>query len=612
MTRTRLAQARRAAAAGLLALLTACGGGGNGSTAPATPEPVPPGPLTVPTPPSASGDTTVQAAYQPGVRELSTASGSPQLLQTDAAGTLQFSAAPGAQVGQVLIVAGRAYMVITVDATGTRLGTRAPELGEVFASLRIKASVQDVSATPAAAGRVRPLASPAASGMASTSFSAELGSLGPVGVSYKGQLAMKLNLDLDFSAASGFKTFDLTGDLTFTQTLLLQLLTTAADGSTSKGLELTRFRYVIPQTLGLAQVEVPVMLQTQASGDAKLEMRVIDGDTRAHVALHYDPATGQLQSSNGIDSSAASQAPTGTPAAAKATTSLSLQLKVGPDLQLKVLETVAPLSASLRATLGVSGQMVSDGVSNCVSWKSELGLEATAKLKLGTSGDAQATAATSPWPLGSGGDLSACQTPTPTDPAPTPTPTPTPVDGLELLPLPTGAELLSGYQLVLAVDAVAPDVKSVFNVSTPCWMQPFYDPQAQLLETVQACVHTLQPQVRRADGSLVDVWSSDDWLIRFEGPSTLTCAADLQDPLIGGVRDGVLLTHAQGYFSSTVTYAIAPGAVHTNQFSAVCQMQVTERLTGKRYLLRSPLWGAPAGRAMVSTTYGVIWTWWGN
>ncbi|MFG6440206.1 hypothetical protein [Roseateles sp. LKC17W] len=604
MTRARLTPARRVAAIGLLALLTACGGGSDSAA------PTPPSPLTVPAPPTASGDTTVQAAYQPGVRELSTASGSPQLLHSDAAGTLQFSAAPGAQVGQVLIVAGRAYLVTAVDATGTQVGTRAPELGEVFASLRIKASVQDASALPAStpAGMARPLAS----ATAGTSFSAELGSLGPVGISYKGQLAMKLNLDLDFTAASGFKTFDLTGDLTFTQTLLLQLLTTAADGSTSKGLELTRFRYVIPQTLGLAQVEVPVMLQAQASGDAKLEMRVIAGDTRAHVALHYDPATRQLQSSNRIDASGASQAPTGTPAAAVSTTSLGLQLKAGPDLQLKILETVAPFSASLRANLGVSAQLVATGLRNCLGWKSELGLEVGATLKLGANGDAQASAATAPWLLGGGGDLSACQTPPATDPTPTPTPTPAPVDGLSLLPLPAGAELLSGYQLVLAVDAVAADVRRAFNVDAACWMQPFYGLQAELLETVQACAHTLQPQVRRADGSGVDVWSSDDWLVRFESPSLLACAADLQDPRLGLVRDGVALTHAQGNFANTVTYAIAPGATHTNQFSAVCQLQVTERVTGKRYVLRSPLWVAPAGRLMQAAGYGVIWTWWGN
>ncbi|MFN3862275.1 MAG: hypothetical protein ACK4R2_12490 [Roseateles sp.] len=605
MTRIRLTPARRLAAIGLLALLTACGGGTD-STSPTAPSP-----LTVPTPPAASGDTTVQAVYQPGVRELSTASGSPQLLQSDAAGTLRFSAAPGAQVGQVLIVAGRAYFVTAVDATGTQLGTRAPELGEVFASLRIQASVQDASAMPAStpAGMARPLASASAG----TSFSAELGSLGPVGVSYKGQLAMKLNLDLDFTAASGFKTLDLTGDLTLTQTLLLQLLGTAADGSTSKGLELTRFRYVIPQTLGLAQVEVPVMLQAQASGDAKLEMRVIDGDTRAHVALHYDPATRQLQSSNRIDASAASQAPTGTPAAATSTASLSLQLKVGPDLQLKILETVAPLSASLRANLGVSAQLVATGLRNCLGWKSELGLEASATLKLGANGDAQVAAATAPWSLGSGGDLDACQPPPATDPtpAPTPTPTPAPVDGLSLLPLPAGVELLSGYQLVLAVDAVAADMRS-WGVDTPCWMQPVYSLQAEVLETVQACAHTLQPQVRGADGSLVDRGSNDDWIMRFDGAGTLACAADLQDPLLGLVRDGVPLTHTQGNFAWTVHYAIAPGATHTSQFSAVCQLQVTERVSGKRYVLRSPLWVAPAGRAMVSSTYGVIWTWWGN
>ncbi|MCE4555440.1 hypothetical protein [Pelomonas cellulosilytica] len=601
---------RRSSAALLLALLAACGGGGGTEPPTTTPQPQPASALVVPVPPSASGDTVVQATYQPGVRELGTASGTPQLLQSDIDGGLQFSAAPGAQVGQVLIVAGRAYVVTAVDATGSRLSTRAPELGEVFASLRLKASMQDASAIPAPAGLARPMAS--ATG--STSFAAELGSLGPVGVSYKGQLAMKLNLDLDFTAASGFKTFDLTGDLSFTQTLQLHLQTTAADGSTSKGLELARFRYVIPQTLGLAQVEVPVMLQAQASGDAKMEMRVIDGETRAHVALHYDPASGQLQSSNAIDSSAASQPPTGTPAPAKATTSLGLQLKVGPDLQLRLLETIAPLSASLRANFGVSGQVVSDGLHNCVGWKAELSLEAGAKLRRG-SGDMQASGSTAPWPLGSGGDLAACQAPPATEPGPPPTPpTPgaAPVDGLALLPLPAGAEQLTGYQLVLAVDAVAPDVQTAFNVGTPCWQQPVFDLEAKPLETVQACAHTLQPQLRRADGSGVDVGSSDDWIVRFEGPSTPTCAADLQDPLLGLVRDGVPLTHKQGNFSTTVTYAIAPASMHANQFSAVCQLQITERLTGKRYVLRSPLWVAPAGRLMVSGPYGVLWTWWGN
>lgn len=640
MTRARLTPARRLVAIGLLALLTACGGGGGGDSA----TPTPPSPLMVPIPPAASGDTTVQASYQPGVRELSTASGSPQLLQSDAAGTLRFSAAPGAQVGQVLIVAGRAYLVTAVDASGTQLGTRAPELGEVFSTLRIQASVQDASALPAStpAGMARPLAS--ATG--STSFSAELGSLGPVGVSYKGQLAMKLNLDLDFTAASGFKTFDLTGDLSYTQTLLLQLLATAADGSTSKGLELTRFRYVFPQTLGLVQVEVPVVLQAQASGDAKLEMRVIDGETRAHVALHYDPATRQLQSSSRIDASAGSQAPTGTPAAATSTASLGLQLKVGPDLQLKILETVAPLSASLRANLGVSAQLVATGLRNCLGWKSELGLEASASLKLGANGDAQVAAATAPWPLGSGGDLEACQTPPVTDPNPTPTPSPTPtpapVDGLSLLPLPAGAELLSGYRLALVPDTGLPlsaaAVRQQFNWSDDCATggiydvtDPAYHSGSPPVEMARYCVKTLEPQLLGPDGRRIDVSTAtgQDWLLRFGSDlaaQQVRCAAELLDPLTNLFGDGGLhYTRRRGEMVASPllsrtppsnglsgsVYAWAP-AQHGNQFSLVCQMEMTERSSGLRYYLRSPLWVSPAGRVIETGYFGVIWNWQGN
>ncbi|CAM4002890.1 hypothetical protein [Roseateles saccharophilus] len=605
-----LALVRAAAAASLLVTLCACGGGGVDGTAPAA---TPSSPLAVPVPPAATGDTTVQAAYQPGVRELVSANGGPKLLQSDASGGLVFSAAPGAQVGQVLIVAGRAYRVTAVDASGTQLATRAPELGEVFSSLRIKASVQDASAVPAAAGWARPLAS----GGASTSFAYDLGAIGPVGLSYKGQLAMKLDLDLDFSAAGGFKTFSLAGDLTLTQTLLLQLQTAASNGSASAGVELTRFSYVIPQTLGLARVDVPVIIQAQASGDAKLSMRVIDGPTHAHVSLRYDPTTGQLQSDGGVDASAGSEAPAATAQSAVSTTSLGLTLKLGPDLQLKLLDTVLPFSASVRANLGVSAQVVSNGQSNCVGWSATLGLEASAKLKRGGggsgTGDLQATLASSPWPLGSGGDLAACQVPTPKPtPTPTPVPPPTPapvVDGLALLPMPAGAELLTDYQLVLATDAFTPDVKNVFNESSLCWQQPFYGLQAELLETVAVCAHTLQPQIRRADASVVNPEASDDWVIRFGSPGMPSCAADLVDPLLGVTQGGVVRTHEQGSFVGALTYFIGPTAVHTNRLSLVCQLQVTERTTGKSYVLRSPVWTSPTGKVAVS---GVTWTWVGD
>ena len=86
------------------------------------------------------------------MRELLSQPGGPQLELRKADDTLHFSASPGAVAGQVLIVAGRAHWVTAVDATGRVLSTRAPELGEVFASLRVKALVQEGSlAAPAEA-----------------------------------------------------------------------------------------------------------------------------------------------------------------------------------------------------------------------------------------------------------------------------------------------------------------------------------------------------------------------------------------------------------------------------------------------------------------------------
>lgn len=626
-----------------LSLLAGCGGGGSGDPAEPAP-PAAPSALSIPSLPTASGDTVVQAVYQAGVRELSTASGAPQLLQREADGSLVFSAAPGASVGQVLIVAGRAYLVTGVDASGTRLSTRAPEMGEVFASLRIRATVQEASVMPATAAWARPLASPLASATASTSFAAELGSLGPVDLSYKGQLAMKLNLDLDFTAGSGFKTFDLSGDLIFTQTLLLQLMSSAADGSTRKGLELARFRYVIPQTLGLAQVEVPVMLEAQAGGDAKLEMRVIDGETRAHVALHYDPASGQLQSNNRIDASAASQAPTGTPAIAKSTTSLSLQLKVGPDLQLKLLETISPLSASWRALVGVSAQLVATGQRNCLGWKSELSLEASGKLKLGAQGDIQGAVATTPWLLGSGGDLAACDAPPNPTPNPTPKPDPVPVpaDGLALLPLPVGAQPLAGYRLALVPDTGLPlsaaDLSQQFNVNDACFSggiydvtDPAYHSGSPPVEMARYCVQTLEPQLLGPDGRRIHASTAigQDWLLRFGfDPAALQvrCAVELLDPLMNLFGDGGLhYTRRRGEMVASpllsrtppnnvlsgLFYAWAP-AKHGNQFSLVCQMEMTERSSGLHYYLRSPLWVSPAGRFIYGNNVGVIWNWHGS
>ncbi|MEJ6007020.1 hypothetical protein WG899_15820 [Paucibacter sp. AS339] len=642
-----------------LSLLSACGGGG-GSTGggaspagdPASPkpsDPASPSALIRPTPPAASGDTTVQAAYQSTVRELSTAAGAPQLLQSEADGTLVFSAAPGVQQGQVLIVAGRAYAVTSVDASGTRLGTRAPELGEVFASLRLKARLQEAQLTPAASRPVHalavtgPAASPAA-GTVSGNFAYDLSAFGPVGLSYKGQLIMTLDLDLDFEAASGFKTFNLTGDLALNQTLLLQLQSTNSEGGSQNGIELKRFSYAFPQALGLVKLEVPIMLQGEAKGDAKVEMRVIDGETRSHVELRYDPVSRQLQSSHRITGSAASQAPTAKPLPGKSTTSLGLQLKVGPDMQLRVLESVLPVSASLRANLAVTAQVRADGTRNCLGWKSELFGEVSAKLKLGGGFDVQGSLLSDPWPLGGGGNLASCDlppnpspTPTPTPtPTPDPTPAPTPTDGLALLPLPVGAQALEGYRLALVPDTGLPvrpvDLRQLFGGEEACFNNAVYDvldpsftSGSPPVEIPRYCVHTLEPQLLGPDGRRIDATtaSGQDWIVRFDTQSSVSrCVGELYDPLLGLVGDGgVRYTRRRGevgaapllsrtppnYGLSGLSYAWAP-ANHSNQFSLVCQMEMTERSSGKRYYLRSPLWVSPTGR----TLFGIGNVGWSN
>lgn len=636
-----------------LCLLSACGGGGGSSGEgarpggePASPkpsDPASPSALIRPTPPAASGDTTVQAAYQSTVRELSTAAGVPQLLQSEADGTLVFSAAPGVQQGQVLIVAGRAYAVTSVDASGTRLGTRAPELGEVFASLRLKARLQEAQLTPAASRPVHalaataPAASPAA-GTVSGNFAYDLNAFGPVGLSYKGQLIMTLDLDLDFEAASGFKTFSLTGDLALNHTLLLQLQSTGSDGGSQNGIELKRFSYAFPQALGLVKLEVPIMLQGEAKGDAKVEMRVIDGETRSHVELRYDPISRQLQSSHRITGSAASQAPTAKPLPAKTTGSLGLQLKVGPDLQLRVLESVLPLSASLRANLAVTAQVRADGTRNCLGWKSELFGEVSAKLKLGGGFDLQAALLSDPWPLGGGGDLASCDLPPNPSPTPTPTPdpTPAPTDGMALLPLPAGAQPLEGYRLALVPDTGLPlspeQLLRDFNVSDACFLGPIYDVTdpaynsgSPPVEMARYCVKTLEPQLLGPDGQRIDATtaSGQDWIVRFDTQSSVSrCVGELYDPLLGLVGEGgVRYTRRRGEVSAApllsrtppsngllgLSYAWAP-ANHGNQFSLVCQMEMTERSSGKRYYLRSPLWVSPTGR----TLFGIGNVGWSN
>lgn len=575
-------------------------------------------------PPAASGDTVVEVRYQPQVRELGSQAGSPQLLASQADGGLQFSAAPGVQVGQVLLVAGRAYLVSSVDASGKLLGTRTPELGEVFASLRVKASVQDASVAPAA-GLMRPLAAAAAS----TSFTYELGTLGPVGASYKGQLAMKLDLDFDFSADTGFKTLSLVGDLSLTQTLLLQLQTNNSDGSATTGIELKRLSYAIPQTLGLVRVDVPIMLQAQASGDAKIAMRVIDGETRAHFELRLDPASRQLLSDGRIDSSAGSEAPTASGLPAQSALSLGLNVKVGPDLQLKVLDSILPLSASLRGNLGVSAQLISDGQRNCLGWKSELIFEGSAKLKLGSSGDALATLSTAPRSLGAGGDLAACQQapiPAPT-PMPAPAPTAPSVVGLALLPLPAGAQALNGYQLVLAPNTWMPDPQQSFNSATNCFDSTVVNLQTQQPETVHFCGHTLEPQLLGPDGSRIDVTTAayQAWFARFDTAGNVSCALELFDPMLGLIRDGVSYTRRRADLGtnplwsrtppnngpSGLVYAFAQPS-HNNQLTMVCQMALTERSTGQLYYLRTPLWTSPAGYVMAGAS-AVAWSnWLGN
>lgn len=612
----------------LAAWLSGCGGGGGGGGGDAAlpgAEPQPLSALVLPVPPAASGDTIVQVRYQAQVRELVSQAGGPQLLASQADGSLQFSAAPGAQVGQVLLVAGRAYAVTSVDASGKLLGTRAPEMGEVFASLRVKASVQDASVAPAA-GVVRPLAAAATT----TSFTYELGALGPVGASYKGQLAMKLDLDLDFSAATGFKTLSLIGDLSLTQTLLLQLQTNNSDGSATTGIELKRLSYVIPQTLGLVRVDVPIMLQAQASGDAKISMRVIDGETRTHFELGLDPVSRQLLSRARIDSSAGSAAPTASALSpAQSAQSLGLNVKVGPDLQLKVLDSILPLSASLRGNLGVSAQLLSDGQRNCLGWKSELTFEGSAKLKLGSSGDALATLSTAPRSLGAGGDLAACQQAP--IPAPTPTPTPPPtqpsVDGLVLLPLPAGAQALSGYRLVLAPDTWVADPQQSFYSATNCFDSTVVNLQTQQPETVHFCGRTLEPQLLGPDGSRIDVTTAayQTWVARFDTAGNVSCALELFDPMLGLIRDGVSYTRRRGDLGvnplwsrtppnngpSGLVYAFAQPS-HNNQLTMVCQMELTERSTGQLYYLRTPLWTSPAGYVMAGAS-AVAWSnWLGN
>ncbi|MCV2351740.1 hypothetical protein [Paucibacter sp. Y2R2-4] len=635
-----------------LSLLAACGGGAGGGAgpsgdpaAPKPSDPASPSALIRPTPPAASGDIMVQAAYQSTVRELSTAAGAPQLLQSEADGTLVFSAAPGAQVGQVLIVAGRAYAVTALDARGTRLSTRVPELGEVFASLRVKAKLQEAQLLPAASAVRAMAANMPAAGTVSGNFAYDLNAFGPVGLSYKGQLTMTLDLDLDFTASSGFKTLQLTGDLALNQSLLLQLQSTNSEGGSQNGIELKRFSYAIPQTLGAVKVEVPIMLQGEAKGDAKVEMRVIDGETRSHLELRYDPISQQLLSSHRITGSAPSQPPTAKPLPGKSTTSLGLQLKVGPDLQLRVLDSVLPLSASLRANLAVTAQVRADGTRNCLGWKSELFGEVSAKLKLGGGTDLQAALLSEPYPLGGGGDLARCDAPPDPTPTPLPNPLPTPgpqdpkpvpAEGLTLLPLPVGAELLTGYQLALVPNTglplTPPDLRQQFNVDEACFQgavydvfDPAYHSGSPPVEMPRYCVQTLEPQLLRPDGRRIDATtdSGQDWVVRFDTSLSVNrCMGELFDPLLGLVGDGgVRYTRRRGevvaapltsrtppsYGLSGLVYAWA-SASHTNQFSLVCQMEMTERSSGKRYYLRTPLWVSPAGRVQ----FGIANVGWSN
>ena len=196
------------------------------------------------------------------------------------------------------------------------------------------------------------------------------------------------------------------------------------------------------------KLEVPIMLQGEAKGDAKVEMRVIDGETRSHVELRYDPVSRQLQSSHRITGSAASQAPTAKPLPAKTTGSLGLQLKVGADLQLRVLESVLPVSASLRANLRSRRRCAP--MARATAWAGSLNCLARSVPSSSWAvvstykPPCSATLAAGRW--WRSGQLRSAPNPSPT-PTPTPDPTPVPTDGLDLLPLPLGAQLLEGFRL---------------------------------------------------------------------------------------------------------------------------------------------------------------------
>ena len=615
-----------------LVLLSGCGGGSD-SAASSAQEPIAatPSALTLPVPPAAAGDTVVQARYQPQVRELLSQPGGPQLELRDADGTLHFSAPPGALAGQVLIVAGQAYGVTAVDATGRVLSTRAPELGEVFASLRVKALVQDGTlAAPAAAGsdaRRRALA--AATPSAALEFTSGPVNVGPVAISYKGQLGLTLALDLDFSADAGFKTLRLTGDGLLSHALLLTLNKADNAAAGASGIELGRATFVIPQSLGLVKFQVPLMLQAQFSGEAKMTGPLAVGATRLRFDLHWDTSTRQLVSDSGFDNSATAGPLAALAPASLATESLGLNVKIGPDVTLTVLESVKPLSVSIRANAGLKLSHISAAQRSCFGWAAQITGEGTAKAKVAGL-ELQKQWISPALMLGEGGDLALCDalpTPTPT-PSPAPAPTTPPVDGLALLPLPVGATLLNGYELVLAADTWTPDPRASFNLDAMCFDSALngIGPQAgTVLETPRYCGHTLEPQVRLPDGSRVDISTAayqNDWITRFDALGEARCALALDDSLLGlqSPPDPRLYTQRQGELSTMpllsrtppnngpagLVYALAPAALNTNRVTLVCQMLLTERSSGRQVYLRSAVWTSPAGRMQVYS--GVLWT----